>query len=238
MTHRFFVSPPSISNEWVSFREDQVHQMRHVLRLGVGDVVRVFDGVLHCDRLVELVAPERGRVAGECGQAAEPVTRLVAYPALLQRDKFESVLQKLTEVGVVAVAPVITARGLVREAPDERRCARWQAILREAAEQCGRGHVPALLPSVAFAAGLGRAEGRVLVAYEEGQREQLSVALADRPAIVSAFVGPEGGFTADEAGLAKQTGARLVRLGPRTLRAETASPLLAALVLYELGDLQ
>ena len=238
MTHRFFVTPESILSETVFFGDAQVHQMRHVLRLGPGDRVRVFNGHNSNDWLVELGEANRGRVVGECVQAAEPATRLVAYPALLQRDKFETVLQKLTEVGVAAIAPVISARSLVREAPDERRCARWQAILREAAEQCGRGRIPVLAPAVEFAAAVGQAEGRVLMAYESGVREQLSVVLADRPSTVSLFVGPEGGFAPDEAALAQQAGARLVTLGPRTLRTETASPLLAALVLYELGDLQ
>ena len=72
-------------------------------------------------------------------QAAEPRTRLVVYPALLQRDKFEPVLQKLTEIGAAAIVPLLTARGVVREAPDEHRQMRWRSILRESAEQCGRG---------------------------------------------------------------------------------------------------
>ena len=238
MTHRFFVTPESIQSDTVFFGDDQVHQMRHVLRLGPGDRVRVFNGHNSNDWLVELGEANCGRIVGECVQAAEPATRLVAYPALLQRDKFETVLQKLTEVGVAAIAPVISARSLVREAPDERRGARWQAILREAAEQCGRGRIPVLGPAVEFAAAVGQAEGRVLVAYEQGPREQLSSALRGQPSTVSLFVGPEGGFAPDEAALAQQAGARLVTLGPRTLRTETASPLLAALVLYELGDLQ
>ena len=65
----------------------------------------------------------------------------------------------------------------------------------------------------------------------------LAEALACRPECVSLFVGPAGGFSAEEADLARLVGAELVTLGPRVLRAETASPVLAALVLYELGDL-
>src|SRR5207237_744744 len=121
--------------------------------------------------VVQLVGPKEGTIVGTRPQPPEPKTRLVVYPALLQRDKFEPVLQKLTEIGAAAIVPVLTARCLVREPADDQRQARWRAILREAADG------------------------------------------------------------------AEHAGAHLITLGPRVLRTETASPLLAALVLYELGDL-
>jgi 16S rRNA (uracil1498-N3)-methyltransferase len=237
MTHRFLVAPGQISDEGVVFRADQAHQIRHVLRLGAGDQVRIFDGVAPCDRVVELVEPSVGRIVGTAEQAPEPKTRLVVYPALLQRDKFETVLQKLTEIGAAAIVPVITARSLVREAPDERRLVRWRAIVRESTEQCGRGVVPELRPAAVLATALARAEGTVVMAYERERQRTLRDALRARPMKVSVFIGPEGGFADNEVDGAREAGAQVVGLGPRILRTETASPLLAALVLYELGDL-
>ena len=100
--------------------------MRSVLRLQAGDTVRVFDGLEPVDRVVALGADlASGHVEGSQPQAAEPRTRLVAYPALLQRDKFEPVLQKLTELGVAAIVPLITDRSLVRQPGDEHRQMRW-----------------------------------------------------------------------------------------------------------------
>src|SRR6185436_10943371 len=121
--------------------------------------------------------------------------------------------------------------------PDERRQTRWRSILREAAEQSGRGVVPSLLPAVSLGAAVGRAEGVVIMAYEGERRRQLKEALTGVGHTVSLFVGPEGGYDPAEAAIAEAAGARLITLGPRVLRTETASPLLAALVLYELGDL-
>ena len=237
MKHRFFVDHAQINGDAVSFSKEQAHQIRHVLRLQAGDTVRVFDGVAPVDRVVVLTASAAGRVSGARLQAAEPKTRLIVYPALLQRDKFESVLQKLTEIGAAAIVPVLTARVLVREPPDERRQIRWRAILREATEQCGRGVVPSLLPAAPLAAAVPGAEGTVLMAYEGERHRQLKAALSGGAQTVSLFVGPEGGYDPSEAALAEAAGARLITLGPRVLRTETASPLLAALVLYELGDL-
>jgi 16S rRNA (uracil1498-N3)-methyltransferase len=234
--HRFLVPP----EQWhhaatVEFSQPQAHQLERVLRLQPGDRVRVFDGERPCDAVVELVSAREGRIVDEVAQAAEPRTRVCAYPCLLPREKFESVLQKLTEVGVAAIVPVLSQRALVREAPDEARLARWRAILREATEQSGRGRVPELRPAQAFAKALRQAPGTRLVAYAE-QRDGLSLpdALDGAVEAVSLFVGPEGDYSPDEVAQARQAGARIVSLGSRILRAETASPVFAALVLYEL----
>jgi 16S rRNA (uracil1498-N3)-methyltransferase len=237
MTHRFFVLAEQLSGEQVSFSPAQAHQIRNVLRLGRGDRVRAFDGTVARDWVVELIEPSHGRVVGTCAHASEPRTRLDVYPALLQRDKFEPVLQKLTELGARSITPVIAARGLVRQAPDERRYARWVSIVREAAEQCGRGRAPCLQPVQPLVSALTSAPGTRVIAYEGERRRGLGDALGDRPEHVALFVGPEGGFSPEEIDCARRTDARVVSLGPRVLRSETASPVLAALVLYELGDL-
>jgi 16S rRNA (uracil1498-N3)-methyltransferase len=237
MTHRFLVRPDQVREDAVAFSTQQWHQIERVLRLRPGESVRVFDGVQPVDYMVQLTGNAVGHVEGTRPQAAEPKTRLVVYPALLQRDKFEVVLQKLTEIGAAAIVPVVTARSRVREAPDERRAARWQSILREATEQCGRGVVPELRPCQAFAQAVKEAEGTVVMAYERELRRNLKHVLNGTHPTVSLFVGPEGGYSAEEADCASHAGANLITLGPRVLRTETASPLLAALVLYELGDL-
>jgi 16S rRNA (uracil1498-N3)-methyltransferase len=237
MRHRFLVRPDQVRDDAVSFSSEQWHQIDRVLRLHTGDTVRVFNGVDRVDRIVELTGTAVGCVKGARPQATEPNRRLVVYPALLQRDKFEVVLQKLTEIGAAAIVPVVTARSLVREVPDEHRLTRWRSIVREATEQCGRGVVPDICPGLPFAQAVERAEGTLVMAYEHERHGTLKEALSAAGETVSAFVGPEGGYSSDEADCARQAGAHLIGLGPRILRTETASALLAALVLYELGDL-
>jgi 16S rRNA (uracil1498-N3)-methyltransferase len=228
--HRFLVSTVG------EFTPEQEHQLHRVLRLRAGDRVRAFDGVEPIDHVLEL--SDRGwQAVDQCAQAPEPRTRMIACPALLQRDKFETVLQKLTELGVAEIVPTLTERCLVRTAPDHARLARWRAIVREATEQCGRGRVPMVHSARPFGDALANADGAALLAYEREPTIDVRAALVGRPDAVSAFVGPEGGFTDSEVALAGARGARLVTLGARTLRAETASAVLAALVLYELGDL-
>ena len=239
MTHRFLVPADRLQGETVTFSKEQWHQLHVVLRLRIGECVAVFDGIEPVDRTVELIAPATGRIVAERPQPPEPRTHLVAYPALLPRDKFEVVLQKLTEIGVAAITPVVTARSLVRQSPDASRQARWQAILREATEQCGRGVVPQLLPALQLGQALECAvgAGRAIMAYEQERHGTLRDALAGAPRTVAVFVGPEGGYAPEEVASAQAAGVRVITLGPRVLRTETATPLLAALVLYELGDL-
>ena len=237
MRHRFWIAPDQLDAGRVTFSPEQSHQLQSVLRLRPGDTVRVFDGQRPRDLVVRLDDARHGVVEGDRAQALEPRTRLIVYPALLQRDKFETVLQKLTEIGATGIVPVVTARSLVRERPDERRLQRWRSILREATEQSGRGVIPTLGPALAFNAAVAAAEGTRLMAYEGERRHDVRAALRTRPEKVSLFVGPEGGYDLAEAECARRAGAALVTLGPRVLRTETASPLLAALVLYELGDL-
>jgi len=235
--HRFLTTERH--GDEVEFSTAQARQIERVLRLRRGDRVRAFDGEAPIDLVVELTGPSVGRIVERCPQPPEPRTRLIAYPALLQRDKFEPVLQKLTELGVASIVPVLTARGLVRDPPDCARLARWQAILQETTEQSGRGRMPRLHAAMQFDEAVKRAiqEGATVFAYEEERHATLREALRDAGDTVSIFVGPEGGYTRQEARLAREIGACVITLGPRVLRTETASPVLAALVLHERGDL-
>jgi 16S rRNA (uracil1498-N3)-methyltransferase len=236
--HRFLVR--SIDRVEVEFSAAQAHQIGTVLRLRAGDRVRAFDGVTPWDALVELSSPGTGHVVDRAPQRPEPRASITTYLALLRREKFEPVLQKLTELGVQAIVPMLTTRTVVREAPDARRLERWHAITREATEQCGRGRVTVIRPTLTFDAALtsAQADGTVLMAYEEERTLDIRHALTtSRPGNVSILIGPEGGFSQQEADQARTASVRLVTLGPRILRAETAAPVFAALVLYELGDL-
>lgn len=244
--HRFFLSPQQIQGDQVLFRDDQAHQLSQVLRLGPGDCVLVLDDsgleyVVALDRIDRRRAI--GRIEAQRPSSGEPGTHLTLFQSLLQRDKFEWVLQKCTEVGVARFIPVITRRSRVRNAtavtPD--RLARWQRIIAEAAEQSGRGRLPSLEPPISLENALeGLASfDRVLMPWEAaGPAETICGELATPAATVALFIGPEGGFDAEEAALAQSRGAVPVTLGRRILRAETAAVVASALVLHELGDME
>lgn len=242
--HRFFVLPTQIGQQTVRFDAEQAHQMRRVLRLRPGDRVLALDGRGgQYEVVLDEVSHARvvGRVAARDEAAGEPSVHLTLCQSLLRRDKFEWVLQKGTEIGVAAFAPVITRRSLVRgDDVTPEKMLRWERIIREAAEQSGRGQLPRLLPPAPFPEAIAAAaQARALIAWEGEARRTIGQALApagDAPA-VALFIGPEGGFEAEEIDAAAAQGIIPVTLGRRILRTETAAVVGAALVLYELGSL-
>ncbi len=244
--HRFFISRDQLHGLVVRFDDVQAHQMRRVLRLRPGDRVVALDGVgLQYEVVLEEVTNSRvtGLVAAQAPATGEPRARLTLFQSLLQRDKFEWVLQKGTEIGVAEFVPVITRRSLVRDADDvgEHKLERWRRIIKEAAEQSGRGMLPRLLSPVPFefAAAEALAHERALIAWEGERRRTVDDYLGGERDVrqVALYIGPEGGYEAAEVREAEEFGARAVTLGPRVLRTETAAIVGAALVLHELGEM-
>lgn len=244
--HRFFVDPDHIRGDRVNFSPEQAHQLDRVLRLRAGDRVVVLDGrgTEYDVALAEVTRrTARGTIEARREATGEPATTLVLYQSLLRRDKFEWVLQKGTEVGVAVFVPVITRRSLVRDAGKVTadREARWTRILTEAAEQAGRGRVPALHSPMAFSDAVAEAtarEGSALLAHGDAAGLRLGHALTTEGiSTVSLFIGPEGGYEPDEVAEAGAAGIQPVTLGPRVLRTETAAVVAAALVFHELGQM-
>ncbi|HUS14722.1 MAG TPA: RsmE family RNA methyltransferase, partial [Chloroflexia bacterium] len=155
---------------------------------------------------------------------------------LLKGEKFGWVLQKATELGVAAIVPVVSARTVVSGAEAGGKPERWARIVREAAEQSRRGRCPAVAAPLPWPAAVARAVAEselVLVPWEEAPPEARLGPLLERALLaarVSVLVGPEGGLTAAEVAAATAAGAVVVSLGPRILRAETASLALLALL--------
>ena len=240
---RFFVSPDTFLGERVRLRGAAAHQLRHVLRVRPGERIVLLDDTGQ-EFETELDAVEadacEGHVVAQRRSPNEPRVRLTLYAALLKHDKFEWVLQKGVELGVAAFQPVVTERCVAGEARPHR-LERWRRIVREAAEQSERGLIPPLAASLGFAAAVAQAAqaGLSLIPYEEEHVRSLRAVLRAQPpaTVFNLFIGPEGGFTPAEIELARSQGVLPVTLGPRILRAETASLAAAAAILYEYGEL-
>ena len=239
--HRLFLSPDALNQEQVRFPAEATHQLTRVLRLREGDEVWVLtgDGMEHRVHLTALSRNEaHGRIVESRPNHTEPALDLTLYPALLKGKNLEWVLQKGTELGVARFVPVVTARSVADDVPQRRdgKLARWERILQEAAEQSGRGRVPALEPPLTFKEALAHAaRSLILLPWEEGG-QALRNALPETTRPLALFIGPEGGFTVAEVDQARAAGARVVTLGPRILRAETASIAAVAAIMALRGE--
>lgn len=244
--HRFFISPEQIKGTEVTLKQPQAHQIRNVLRMHPGERIVVLDNS-GWEYLVELKAVDRDEIKGEILEKrlnpSEPFTKITLYQALLKGEHFELVLQKGTEIGVVSFVPLISERCIVGDADYvEKKRERWERIITEAAEQSGRGMLPKLEEPVLFAKAcrdLKLRGGFAILPWEGEKKRSLREALTGekKPFSISIFIGPEGGFSEKEVEMAHRYGIITVSLGPRILRAETAGIVAAALVLYELGDM-
>ena len=131
---------------------------------------------------------------------------------------------------------MINARSQLDEA-SAGRAERWQRLVIEAAEQCGRGRLPVIDAPLPYAEAISTAPGLRIVPYESERANRMADFLRgqrERPRTVSLFIGPEGGYTDEEIALARESGAALVTLGRQVLRSETAGVVAAAIVLHTL----
>lgn len=245
--HRFFLPPENIGTSQVRFPAETAHQIHAVLRLRPGHEVIVLNnnGQAFRVRLEDIrPATATGIILDEIPLTGEPQTHLMLFIGLTQREKFEWVLQKGTEVGVSAFVPLVTRRTLVREIEAaHNKQARWQRIVQEAAEQCGRGRIPEVRPPLELPQALDfpwSGPTLRLVAWESETQNGLRKILRHLPAPprrVALMIGPEGGLSPEEVSQAQKAGWVTCSLGARILRMETAAIVGAALTLHELDDL-
>ncbi|MBP7964790.1 MAG: 16S rRNA (uracil(1498)-N(3))-methyltransferase [Caldilineaceae bacterium] len=244
--HRFFLTDTPIQPGAPVDLTPIVHQVRAVLRLGVGDHVVLLDnrgGAF----LAEIRALDRksaqGFVLESVAISGEPTVAVTLFQCSLKADKFEWVLQKGTELGVTRFVPVVSRRSVVRPvAALAKKAERWQAIIREAAEQCGRGRLPVLADPVEFVEALPVAEAHTpcFLPWEEaaiGSRSLGAVLDPKKDRAVNLLIGPEGGLDPAEVALAQAAGWQIVTLGPRILRAETAALAGVTVIMERLGQL-
>ncbi len=238
--HRFFVQPESVQAGEIHFSPETSRQISHVLRLRAGSRVMVLDNT-GFEMLTDLVEVNDGECVGRIVQKdqckTEPQTKLLMILSLTQREKFEWMLQKCTEVGASAFLPMITSRSLSQKKSDvSSKYARWHTILKEAAEQSGRGIIPELKEAEKFNDVLKNIPAEYslcLMAWESEHQKKLDDLLREhRAEKIAVMIGPEGGFAEEEVKQAAGAGFQPVTLGKRILRMETAAVVAAALVLH------
>jgi len=254
--HRFFVAPALLAhpattgNPLITLPDRLAHQVRDVLRLGIGEQLVLLDNSGN-EVLASVTKSNRASVEVQvldrrAGKSESPV-RIILCQGLLKSARFEWVLEKGTELGVAVFAPILCRRsmaGLEDAGPSKQQ--RWQRIIQEAAEQCGRSRLPELLPARPLMQALNDIlpGALALMPWEEEHDQTLREALVpalnrgdSQPLTVVLFIGPEGGLMAEEVTLAQRYDVQVVTLGQRILRAETAALATIANVMYELEQL-
>lgn len=241
-TPRLYIDATLAEGATVTPDRAQAHYLTHVLRLGEGRPVLLFNGrdgewravLAQSGRAAELVLTERIRP-----QDRLPDVRYVFAP--IKHARLDYMVQKAVELGARALVPVMTQHAQITRLNLER----MRANVVEAAEQCGILSLATVEPAVPLARFLdGRAgggEARLLVFCDEDAKTASPLALLANHCVtrqgIDVLIGPEGGFSGEErALLLRQENICRLPLGPRILRADTAAIAALSLVMAVLGD--
>jgi len=242
---RFYLPPETIQHPQPEISgSDAVHICR-VLRLSAGDAVELFDGIGKGYRARIVSASAKRvlfRIEANYPILSESSVHITLSQAMLKDRKMDDLIRQLTELGIDCWIPFYAARSV--PVPSRKgmgkRLKRWDKIALEAVKQCRRGRVPRIAPANDFEAMLAAsADSDLKIIFWEGAPQAFDItgAALPKPREITVAVGPEGGFDPGEVQLAQAHGFRTAGLGPRILRAETATLAACSLVQYCFGDM-
>lgn len=220
--HRF-IGPFDCSQKTITITDtNTVSQILLVLRLGVGDRIILSDGNTN-ECIAEISNRQKNSltvsVIERYANTNEPSVAGILYCAILKRENFELIVQKATEIGIREIVPLITERTVKLDIKEER----LRKIIVEAAEQSGRGRLPLLHEPVRFMNALvdaKRNDANLFFDISDVSVEHIAMQHTKSRGL---FIGPEGGWSDDEAVAARAAGFQFVSLGALTFRAETAA---------------
>ena len=231
--HRLFVEAALSAHAEIELGEQQAHYLIHVMRLGIGAEVALFNGRdgEWRSRITETGKRKVRLKATHCLRPQEPEPDLWLLFAPVKRARIDLIVEKATELGVSRLQPVFTERTVMSRVGDDR----LRAIAIEAAEQCERLTVPELAPACPlWTAFKDWPEERPLLLLDESGagRPIAEVLAAMSPGPAALLIGPEGGFAESELdGLGRLAFSTRVGMGRRILRADTA--VIAALACFQ-----
>lgn len=240
---RFFLDAPLAENITITGKD--AHHISRVLRYEPGTDIFVVgkEGQAGRAKITVIGGDTVTAVLQETiGERHEPPVDVWLAQGLPKGDKMEYIVQKAVEIGAIGVIPMAIDFCTVQydAAKKKSRVDRWQKIAEEAAKQCGRDLVPAVMPVCSLAEVLAGVQSgtAVIMLYEGRTGESLKHILTKCVAkSYLLLIGPEGGFSPAEAKLCQQHGVHIATMGPRILRTETAALAALAVVMYEKGDL-
>lgn len=240
---RFFSLPENFVGDNVTLGLEETRHLRDVLRLHEGDEASIFDGLgreFACK--IEKISKKESilSIVQEISPAApESPLALTLAAAILPGEKFDLVVQKAVELGIVKLQPLYTKRCEAKPERGIRRHERWTKIALESAKQSGRAKLmtvaePCQISDFLPQCNLAKTEDSLILFSERDGSGFDEIKAGKR---MTAAIGPKGGWDDAELELARDTGFSIVTFGGRILRAETAAIAMSAILQHRFGDL-
>jgi 16S rRNA (uracil1498-N3)-methyltransferase len=244
--YRFFVSPDQVNTDFIHIIGPDVNHMKNVLRLKVGDEVTISDGQEkdYCciiksiiDNLIVV------NILKMSSHSNELNINIVLFQGLPKKDKMEWIVQKAVELGIHEIIPVKMKRSIVKldEKAAVKKKERWQGIATSAAKQSKRSVIPEVTLPMTFKETLSKLESMdlVLVPYENARGITYTRSILSELgsyATIGIVIGPEGGFDEEEISQLELMEAKIISLGKRILRTETAGMALLAYMMLQIEE--
>ncbi len=229
--HRFYISEVVGNKTELTINSaDLANQIHRVFRLKKGDLIVVFDGS-GSDYECSIADFSRETISLNVISVRRshymPIRDVYLYAAVVKKDTFEWIVEKATELGVTHIIPVMAERSEKKSLNEGR----LKKIAVEASEQSGRGNVPTILPIRSLKEALDSKDGFELIAFHT-DAPALSRSGLDKNVSLGLFIGPEGGWSADEVDMFHSHEIQLVSLGNQVLRSETAVVATLSVVMF------
>lgn len=249
--YKFFVQENQIKESKVQIIGKDVNHIKNVLRLQKEDEIQVCNIATGDTYITKILSLDNTAVETEiiekAIQTTETKTSLHIFQGLPKQEKMESIIQKATEIGVNEITPVKMEHCVVKldEKGAQKKIERWQKIAEVAAKQSKRDKIPVVNSYIDLKNIYEKVINYdiVIVAYEEEEQTSIKQVLKGVPQKekrdIAVLIGPEGGISKKEIDFLKTLpNVKVVTLGKRILRTETAPIVLASTIMYEFDEME
>lgn len=238
---RFFSPRKNFTSETVTLDLDETRHLRAVLRLKAGDEISVFNGEgrEYLCRIDHVTKNETtAAVIREITPASpESPLQLTLASVVIPGDKYDLIVQKAVELGVVNFIPLASERSEINLKDLPKKLIRWRRIALDAAKQCGRARLMTIEEPQNVMDLISTEQDADTARIFFSERDGSDLSELDKPRQMVSVIGPKGGWDDAELETARHNDFTIVTLGGRIMRAETAAIALTAILQHRFGDI-
>lgn len=244
----FYVKPESIGDDIAILDKDESHHASKVMRLKKGALVILVDGLSNGYRgeiiKVGRSNPVEIKIHSQSRNFGEPDLKMTLACGLSTGHKFDDTIEKGCELGVTRFVPLITEKSKIKLDDPKRlknKNSRYRKVALSAMKQCRRSYLPEITMPVKFSEYLKEIDPEALNLIFHPSKKSISIYDIKKSKDVkrvNLIIGPESGFSDNEIESALDKSVIPVSMGQRILRTETAGPVIAAIIMFQLGQLR
>jgi 16S rRNA (uracil1498-N3)-methyltransferase len=242
MPPRIFHSGPLAEAAQAELTGPAAAHLGKVLRLRANDELVLFngDGLDYQARIISVGRHDvTVSIQGSQAVRTESPIAVTLLQGICRNHRMDLLIQKSTELGVQRIQPVLCERSVVKIDADraEKKLSHWRGVAISACEQCGRARIPEIEPPRSIEEAINALDASAARLMLDPNGTDSMADAIDSSRTLAMIIGPEGGLTEPERQQVSAAGFRRVRLGPRTLRTETAPIAALGIIQYLAGDL-